>query len=65
LDRWVTLSKAARTFDGLSDILLREQFAQATCIVFERKKPNPDVDEMVRLAEQYLAAHADMVLILW
>ncbi|KAK3083075.1 hypothetical protein FSP39_013233 [Pinctada imbricata] len=60
LIRWMNLSKTELTFDGLKDLLLREQFLQASSKHLElylRERSPKSVKEMTDLAEKYLEAH--------
>ena len=60
LHRWITLSKIEKTYDGLLDLLMREQFIIACprmLALFLRERSPASIDEMSRLAEQYLEAH--------
>ena len=58
--RYVELSQIEPTFDGLGTLLVREQYL-STCSrdleVFLRERAVKDLDELSKLAEQYLEAH--------
>ena len=60
LQRWMELAKSPLTFDGLKDLLLREQFI-ASCskslATFLRERHPKNVREMTELAEQFIEAH--------
>lgn len=60
LTRWMDLSKTPRTFAGLVDLLLREQFicsAGKSLSMFLRERKPKNKEEMSELAEQYIEAH--------
>ncbi|XP_046545517.1 uncharacterized protein LOC124255665 [Haliotis rubra] len=58
-DRWVDLSGSARTWEGIRDLLLREQLLHGVstglCIFLKERKPE-SVGEMARLAEHFVEA---------
>lgn len=60
LTRWMELAKSPPTYEGLRDLLLREQFI-ASCSkslsTFIRERHPVNVKEMTRLAEQFIEAH--------
>ena len=61
--RWVELSKTAKSFDALEDLLIREQFLNScnkNLAVFLKERSPKSTDEMAQLAEMYLEAHADV-----
>ena len=58
--RWADMDKTAKTYDGIKDLLLREQFLNSCkeelrLFLTERKPKN--TSEMSKLAEQYSDAH--------
>ena len=57
--RWVGLSGITKTYDGLEDFMVREQYL-STCgqdlAIFLRERIPKDTKEMTRLAEQYIEA---------
>ncbi|XP_023932734.1 uncharacterized protein LOC112042433 [Lingula anatina] len=59
--RWKELSEVEDTVESLNDLIIREQF-MSTCSnelsVFLKERKPRTVDEMTRLAEQYLEAHS-------
>ena len=67
LMRWVDLSKSEKTFQGLKDLLLREQFINASpdelALFLKERKPE-NVNVMAELAEQYLEAHGSLDMFL-
>ena len=58
--KWVELSKAEKTFDGVVELMVRERFTNA-CFkdlsVYLNERSPKKLDELVILAEQYLMAH--------
>lgn len=60
LTRWMELAKSPPTFEGLKDLMLREQFISScskTLATFLRERHPKDIKEMTRLAEQFIEAH--------
>ncbi len=60
LDRWMELGDSPKSYDGLRDLLLREQFMMAmgkNLAVFLKERKPETVHEMSVLAEQYNEAH--------
>ncbi|XP_069107370.1 uncharacterized protein [Argopecten irradians] len=60
LTRWTQMSEIAKSFEGLTDLLIREQFIQACSsdmALFLRERAPKDAQELTRLAEQYMEAH--------
>ena len=60
LIRWIELSGTDKSFNGLKDLLLREQFINASqrnlALFLKERKPG-NISEMAELAEQFLEAH--------
>lgn len=59
LDRWVELSKTPKTFDGIVDLILREQFIGACSkdlSLFIRERHPKDSKEMIDIATQFIEA---------
>ena len=60
LNRWVELGEATATYDGLSDLLLREQiisvFGRDLALYLKERKPST-VQHMTLLADRYVEAH--------
>ncbi|XP_071115973.1 uncharacterized protein [Haliotis cracherodii] len=58
-NRWIELSGTQKTFEGVKDLLLREQILNVTgrdlSIFLKERKPK-DAMEMARLAEQFIEA---------
>ena len=63
LMRWIDLSKSEKSFQGLKDLLLREQFISASpdelALCLKERKPD-NVTVIAELAEQYLEAHGSL-----
>jgi hypothetical protein len=60
LQRWIDMARITQTYDGVLDLLVKEQYVD-TCprelAVFLKERRINDVDELARVAEQYLEAH--------
>ena len=59
-DRWVELAGGDKTFKGASKLVMREQFTNSCpkdVSVFLKEMSPKDLDELAKLAEQYLNAH--------
>ena len=57
--RWVELSGITKTYDGLQDFMVREQYLSIcgqNLEIFLRERTPKDTKEMARLAEQYIEA---------
>ena len=57
--RWVELSGITKTYDGLQDFMVREQYLSIcgqNLAIFLRERTPKDTKEMTRLAEQYIEA---------
>ena len=60
LSRWMELGKIPESFEGLRDLLLREQFlavSNKNLVLFLKERKIKSVNEMTELAEQYMEAH--------
>ena len=60
ITRWVELSKTEKTYEGLQNLFVKEQFYKACfkeLAVYLREKAPEELDEMYKLADQYLVAH--------
>lgn len=58
--RWMNLAKVDETFDGLKDLILREQFMQSSnkyLQTFLKERKVTSVGEMADIADQYIEAH--------
>ena len=58
------MAKCDKSFDGLSDLLIREQFLSRCApemALFLNERVPESVHEMLRLAEQYMDAHSGAV----
>lgn len=61
LSSWMDLAKVTQDYDGLRDLILREQFMQASSKnlqVFLKERKVTSVYEMAEIAEQYNEAHS-------
>ena len=61
LSRWMELGKVTETFEGLSDLLLREQFSNASnknLVLFLKERKIKSINEMAELTEQYMEAYS-------
>jgi hypothetical protein len=62
--RWMSLAKVDKTFEGLIDLILREQFmlsSSKSLQVFLKERKVKSVAEMAEFADQYLEAHGPIV----
>ena len=60
LTKWVKLTKVEESFDGVVELMVREQFAKAypkEFSVYLNERSPKTLDELVTWAEQYLMAH--------
>ena len=60
LSRWTEVGKVLESFEGLRDLLLREQFlavSNKNLVLFLKERKIKSVNEMTELAEQYMEAH--------
>lgn len=60
LTRWMDMAKVPESFEGLKDLLLREQFLQVSSKnlqIFLKEHKVSCVEELTRLAQQYQEAH--------
>ena len=60
LNRWMDMANVSKDFDGLKDLVLREQFIQSSnknLQVFLKERKVKSVVEMAEIAEQYNEAH--------
>ena len=61
LTRWIELANVPKDFDGLMDLMVREQYLESCPVqlaIFLRERKPSRLDELADLAEQYLDAHA-------
>ena len=65
LIRWVELAGADKSFQGLKDLLLREQFINAAhrelALFLKERKPD-NINLMAELADQFLEAHGSQTM---
>ena len=60
LIRWIELSKATERFEGLRDLIVKEQFISACpkeLAVHLRERAPENLDQIAKIADQYLEAH--------
>lgn len=60
LCRWVDMFKSTKSYDGLKDLFIREQFLESCndeLATFLKERKPQNIKEMARLAEQYTEAH--------
>ena len=60
LSRWMELGKVSATYEGLKDLILREQFltvSNRNLVLFLKERKIKTIKEMAELAEQYNEAH--------
>ncbi|XP_053378778.1 uncharacterized protein LOC128548205 [Mercenaria mercenaria] len=58
--RWTELAGIEKTYESLCDLMIREQFIEgcsAELAVFLKERTPKSMDEITRLAEQYIEAH--------
>ncbi|XP_071964120.1 uncharacterized protein [Antedon mediterranea] len=63
LDRWIDLAEGEKTFQGLKDLLLREQFTDGCgkdLALFLRERQPKTIQAMAEIAEQYLEARGGL-----
>ena len=58
--RWVDLTEVTQDYDGLSDLLVREQFSEGMRLFLRERVPST-VEEMTMLAEQFMEAHGGSI----
>ena len=59
LERWVELSKTKKTYDGMKDLFLREQFiwcCNKELSLFLKERIPPSIQDMARYADQFVEA---------
>ncbi len=58
--RWIEMAKVKRTYEGLFELMVREQYI-STCskdlALFLKERKPETLDELAKIAEQYLEAH--------
>ena len=60
LKKWMELSNVNRTFEDLRQLIVKEQFINAVSPALEvhlKEKSPADLEELAKIAEQYLTAH--------
>ena len=64
LIQWLELSKTEKTFEGLKDLVVKEQFINSCpkeLAVHLRERAPETLEEMAKIADQYLEAHGKHV----
>ena len=59
-DKWIELAGGDKTFKGVSELMVREQFTNfflKDVLVFLKERSSKNLEELAKLAEQYLNAH--------
>jgi hypothetical protein len=60
LTRWVELSKTEKTYEGISDLFIKEQFIHSCpedLAIYLRQRNLENLEELTKTAEQFLVAH--------
>ena len=60
IEKWLNLAKSPRTYDGLKDLFLREQFMNSCAkylAIFLKERHPQTVADMANLADQFIEAH--------
>ena len=60
LKRWINLAKIENTFEGVCDLLLREQLLNTSSkelVIFVKEHSCETAEELARLSDRYLEAH--------
>ena len=63
-DKWVELAGGDKTFKGVSELMVREQFTNSCpqdVSVFLKERSPKDLEELAKLTEQCLNAHGKML----
>ena len=61
LMRWIELADIEKDFDGVKNLMVKEQYLESCPVelaVFLRERKPRDLNELARIAEQYMEAHA-------
>jgi len=62
LMRWIELANVKKDFEGITNLVIKEQYLETCSLqlaVFLRERKPADLDQLAKLAEQYLEAHAN------
>jgi len=64
LDRWIQLAEIDKSFDGLKELIVKEQFlavSEEHLTLYLRERDPKELDDMIKLADKYLDAriHSD------
>ena len=60
LTRWVDMAKITKSYDGLFEMMVKEQFltnCAKDLAMYLREKPNMSIEELSQMAERYMEAH--------
>lgn len=60
LEWWIELSKSEQTYEGLGHLIIKEQFvdtSKKSLDVYLQERAPIDLDQLAKLADQYLLAH--------
>ena len=60
LERWIELSGTEKSYEGLSNIIIKEQFIESCSkqlSVFLKERPTENLKELAKVAQQYISAH--------
>jgi len=61
LMRWIDLANVEKEFEGLKNLMVREQYLESCPVqlaIFLRERKTTQLEDLARLAEQFLDAHA-------
>jgi len=62
LMRWIELANVEKDFEGIRNLVIKEQYLEICSVqlaVFLRERKPTDLEQLAKLAEQYLEAHAN------
>ena len=54
--KWVDLAGVEKSFEGVSELMVKEQFPKDVSVFLKEKSPE-NLEELAKLAEQYLTGH--------
>jgi hypothetical protein len=66
LNRWVELSKTEKTYEGIRDLFIKEQFIHSCpedLAIYLRERNLENLEELTKTAEQFLVAHEKNCLV--
>ena len=67
LTRWVDMAKITKSYDGLFEMMVKEQFltnCAKDLAMYLREKPNISIEELSQMAERYMEAHGQNISML-